>query len=93
MPKPVVQAQLYEGFFIHGVGELPKTLPPQNKTLSNFAMTLQDNGALFVEWDEGAYRKSFTLGAASVKVATHPATPKVKEAEAIASVTKIKANG
>lgn len=92
MPKPVLQAQLYEGFFIQGVGELPKTLPPQNKTLSNFAMTMQDNGALLVEWDEGAYRKSFTLGAASVKVATHPPVLKASAEEA-KPVIKIKNNG
>jgi len=78
MGKPVIQAQLYEGFFIHGVGELSKTLPPQNKTLANLAMTLLDNGSLFVEYDEGGWRKSFTLGAASVKVATHPPVAKAK---------------
>jgi hypothetical protein len=88
MGKPVIQAQLYEGFFIHGLGELPKTLPPQNKTLQNLAMTLLDNGSLLVEWDEGAWRKSFTLGAATVKVATHPPTGAAKP---VAEPTPIKA--
>ena len=88
MSKPVIHAQLYEGFFVHGVGEIQKTLPPQNKTLSNLVMTLQDNGALLIEYDEANYRKSFTLGAASVKVATHPSSLVVKANKESASVIK-----
>ena len=90
MPKPVIHAQLYEGFFVHGVGEIQKTLPPQNKTLPNLEMTLQDNGALLIEYDEANYRKSFTLGAASVKVATHPSTLAAKANKEPVSFIKAK---
>jgi len=54
MPKPVIHAELNGGFFIPGIknGNFTKTLPNPNKTLKNFTMTLQDNGNLYLEWED-----------------------------------------
>lgn len=76
MPKPVVHAQLHDGFFVQGMGnkggQFDKSLPPTNKTLTNFTMELQDNGTLYCKWEDGIYSKGFTIAAANVKYAQHP---------------------
>ena len=71
MGKEVVQAQLYETLHVIGVGQIDKTLPPHGKTLKNLDMTLNDNGSILVEWEEGTRIRSFTIGAATVKTAVH----------------------
>ena len=75
MGKPVIYAHLHTGFFIPGMkqGNFTDTLPPTNKTLTNFRMTLEESGALFLQWEEGKYTTSFTVGAANVKGVKHPA--------------------
>lgn len=75
MSKPVIHAQLHEGFFIQGLtggGNVKNTLPPDNKTLKNFKMTLQENGTLLLEWEDGIYTKSYTVAAANIRGMQHP---------------------
>lgn len=67
--KKVVYAKLHSGFFIPQVGNMTDTLPPQSKTLPDFAMSLQEQG-LLVTWTgyAGASRvkKSYLIGAATI---------------------------
>lgn len=82
---PVIFAKLHSTFFIPTVGNMTDTLPSQSKTLPDFKMFLQDNGALLLQWSEGKYTKSFLIGSATVvgallaPVETNPA-PAVKKA-------------
>lgn len=68
--KPVVQAQLHDGFHIPGVGQFDKVLPPSNKSLLGFKLELDDKGTLFMSWLDGKYTKEYLIGAANIKVAT-----------------------
>lgn len=74
MGKEVTEAQLYETLHVIGIGQIDKTLPGK-KTLKNLKMSLQDNGSLLVEWEEGTRVRSFTVGAATVKTAVHKDRP------------------
>jgi hypothetical protein len=77
MPKPVIHAELNGGFFIPGIknGNFTKTLPNPNKTLKNFAMTLQDNGNLYLEWEDDGFVRSYTVSAGYVSGCVHPPVP------------------
>jgi len=77
MPKPVIYAELTGGFFIPGTknGNFTKTLPNPNKTLKNFTMTLQDNGNLYIEWEDEGFTRSYTVSAGYVAGCVHPPVP------------------
>ncbi len=70
--KAVVFAQLHDGFFIPGMGQsggqFDKTLPP-TKTLKNFKMYKEEDGTLTLNWEDGKYLQSISVGAANVKIA------------------------
>lgn len=52
MRKRVSLVRMYETFHVGGsFGELKQTLPPDNKTLPNLEMYLEDNGTITVKWD------------------------------------------
>lgn len=77
MPKPVVHAELNDGFFIPGMpnGNFTKTLPNPGKTLKNFTMTLQDNGHLLLEWEDGNFIRSYTVSPGNLRGCVHPSAP------------------
>jgi hypothetical protein len=71
MSKKVIHAQLHEGFFLPSIragGNFKATLPPVDKSLENFRMTLQDNGNLLCEFDEMGFVRSFEVSAANVRI-------------------------
>lgn len=75
MNKKVIYAKLYEGFFVPGTGNLKDTLPPDNKTLRDLQMELDDCGGLLLSWTDVGQggrlvTRSCRVGDASVKVAT-----------------------
>lgn len=64
-------AKLHSTIFIPGVGNLKDTLPPDNKTLPEFAMTRLINGDIVLSWKDirsGSIER-YVLGAASVLAA------------------------
>lgn len=74
MARSVVWAKLKSVLFIPGgLGQIPDTLPPGNKTLKGLKMTLEDSGCLYLEWEEGAYTKGYTVGSDNVISCAHPA--------------------
>lgn len=70
MRKQVVYAMLHDGFFLPGMagGQFDKTLPP-NKTLKKFVMYKEDDGTLTLNWEDGGYLQTVSVGAANVKIA------------------------
>lgn len=76
MAKKVVTAYLNDNIFIPRIGDLKKTLPPESKTLTNFCMTLQDNGTLLLEFEYANQNHEFTVGASNIKGLSHPSTNK-----------------
>jgi hypothetical protein len=62
----VTWAKVHAPLFIPGVGNLKETLPPDNKTLPEFRMSLRDDGSLMLSWKAGTQTKRFVIGAASV---------------------------
>jgi len=71
MSRRVIHAQLHEGFFIPSLkqgGNFKATLPPVDKTLENFRMSMQDNGNLLCEFDEAGFTRSFEVSAANVRI-------------------------
>lgn len=51
MSKIVTYAQLHDVVFIPGEGQFQQTFPPQNKTLKNFKMSLNEaETCLQLEW-------------------------------------------
>lgn len=73
--KPVTKAWCKKVIFIQDVGQVGPTLPP-TKTLANFKMTLLDSGDLLLEWEQGAFLKSYTVSQSMIEGCLHPATPK-----------------
>lgn len=77
MAKKLSRVELHEGFFIPGVladqggGQFGKSLPPAGKTMLDLEMTMEESGAVEVEWGPKASRKAITIGAANVKYAQH----------------------
>lgn len=74
MPKPVIYAELSAGFFVPGMsnGNFTKMLPNPGKTLQGFKMTLQDNGSLLLEWEDGKFIKSYTVSPGNLVGCVHP---------------------
>lgn len=72
MSRPVVFAELHDGFFVPGMGavggQFKKTLPPE-KTLKDFSMALEDDGSLTLKWAEAGFWQTVSVGAATVKIA------------------------
>lgn len=71
MSNIVTWAKLHAPLFIPRDGglagmNLKDTLPPDNKTLKNFKMTLQEGGSLILSWEEGKYTRRYMVGAANV---------------------------
>ena len=73
MGKPVVYAQLRDVFFIPGMknGNFGPTLPPNNLTLVDFKMELQECGDLFLSWKEGTFLNSYTVSQSNIKGMKH----------------------
>ena len=74
MAKKVLYAKLHDGFFIPSLGNFKDTLPPDNKPLTGFKMTLQGStsdygpGSLLLEWIGAAGKPmAYVIGAATVK--------------------------
>lgn len=76
MAKKITYAKLHDGFFIPGVGNMKDTLPPDNKSLPEFNMVLEDNGSITLTWTRkhgpGVKRCSHMIGAATVKSCSFP---------------------
>lgn len=74
MAKRVTYAKLHDGFFIPAIGNMKDTLPPDNKTLKGFKMTLEGSeseygpGSLVLSWLDGAGKAvTYVIGSATVK--------------------------
>ena len=69
MSKKVSYAQLHAGFFVPGYGNFKETLPPDNKTLKNFAMTLTTGDAILLSWNNVQTNApvEYLVGAANIK--------------------------
>lgn len=73
MAKKVTYATLFSDFYLPAIGQMKTSLPPDNKSLPNFRMTLQDNGTLLLEWDASPKisKGSYTVGASNIKGCYH----------------------
>lgn len=68
MSNKVIYANLFDGFFVPGVGNFKNTLPADNHTLKDFSMHLGGNGMLILSWkDKANNEQSFGLGVSMIK--------------------------
>lgn len=60
---------LHDGFFLPGGlgGDMPKTLPPANKTMPNLELYLLDSGQVEMKWGQNGVFNQYVIGAANVK--------------------------
>lgn len=77
MAKKVVQASLFDSFHVVNVGSFKATLPPDNHSLKNFRMVLEDNGMLVLMWDNASGQpQEFGLGVSMIKTVRFAAADK-----------------
>jgi len=71
MSQAVKWAKLFESPAIPDVGMgLTPTLPPSNSLMKGVIMTLQDTGAILLEWKQNGKVRRHLIGAANVKDVT-----------------------
>lgn len=82
--RKVKAAELHDVVQIAGIGQLPRTLPPSTKTITNLEMYRLDCGGLLIRWGTNKNNLSeYIVNAATVK-GTY-LTPEVAHASVTAS--------